>query len=339
MKAAQFNGTNPGVSIVNVAKPEIGDEEALVKVLFTGICGSDPFHVSGQNPRVRNPLIPGHEFSGVIEDIKSKNTSFQSGNRVTAFPPTSCGHCEACLSGHYQLCRPLTMIGTQLNGALAEYVVVPVPNLILLSDSLNMEHGALIEPLAVAMHGVRLSRPEIGDAALVIGGGPIGLFTAQLLRLSGCHPVIVSEISPSRRNLAEGMGFSLVDPMDRSGVEQVIHRTGSRGFDIVIECVGHPSTIESIITMGAMRSRVVIVGAFHEPAAVDIFNMSKKEQTLIPSWQYERDDFRRVAALLAANILNLEGIISHRFKLDEADKAITIVRDAGDSLKVLVQIF
>lgn len=338
MRAMQFDGT-PGVRLAEVPRPRAAGDETCVRVRYTGICGSDIFKVSGKNPRVKVPLIPGHEFSGEIAELGPEaGGGFRIGQRVTVFPTIGCMQCEACLAGEYQLCRPFRMIGAQRDGAFAEYVVVPSRNLIPLPDGLDDASAALVEPLAVAVHGVRLARPEAGDAAVVLGAGPIGLLAAQVLRLAGCHPVMLSEVSPPRVEAATRLGYTCIDASRTDPIQEVLHMTSGRGADLLIECVGHPSTIPQLIGMGRPRSRAIIVGAFHQAAPVDFFEMSKKEQTVVASWQYSVDDFRRSIRFLSQGVVSLEGIITHRLPLEQAQDGIDMVRAAGDCMKVLLHV-
>ena len=198
MKAAIFDGKS-NVIIKEEPIPKLCSGEALIKVKYVGICGSDIAIYTGKNHRAKLPVIPGHELVGEITEISDEGKSdFKIGDRITVLPTLACEKCELCMGGKRHLCKSIHFIGIQTDGGYAEYVKVPVNNLYHLPDSLSFEKGVLVEPLAVAIHAVRLANVQIGDKALIIGAGPIGLLVAMIARLSGCLNVIISEVSPSR---------------------------------------------------------------------------------------------------------------------------------------------
>lgn len=323
-------------NIEDIAVPKLNKGEVLLKITYTGICGSDLFHLSGDNPRAEYPLVAGHEISGTISKIHSSVTNWEMGDRVTVFPALSCGICEACRSGNPQMHRPLRMIGVQVPGGFADYCKVPAENLIRIPTNLDMRKAALAEPLAVAVHGIRLGNVETGDHALVIGAGPIGILTALVLKKSGCSTVQLSELSSDRISFARKLGLECIDLSMENAFEAVMSRTDGRGADCIFECVGHPSTIPQIIEAGALYSRAVIIGAFHgDGAMVDLFSMSKKEQTLHVSWQYRLDDFRRAIGLLSEDILPVDRLITHILPPEEIDNGLEMMR-SGEAMKVLV---
>ena len=340
MRAARFEGS-PGVRAVETLVPEIGPGEALVRVNRVGICGSDLHITSGKNPRVKAPVIPGHEIVGQIAELAETGETpfhFQTGDRVAIFPVDSCMRCPSCLAGEYQLCRSLRIIGAQRDGGYAEYVAVPVRNLVPLPEDLAWDRAVLVEPLAVAVHAVRMSRPETGDAAVVIGAGPIGMLVAQVARHTGCSPLIMSEVSKTRIELAGTLGFECLDGSAPDFVERVLARTEDQGAERVFECVGHPATLEHIIRIGRTRARIVIVGVFKEPAPLDLFALSKKEQNLTATWMYSFDDFKRAVRLLSEEAVHTDGLVSHVLPLKDAQHGLDLVRGAAGSMKVVLKI-
>lgn len=177
MLAARYLGPNR-VNAKEVSVPEIGDDEALIKVEACGFCGSDISIVAGTHPRAKAPLTLGHELSGKIIEIKSSESSLVVGDNVTMFPLIACGECHACTHGNPQVCRDLKLYGFDLDGGMAQFVKLPVSSLMRLPDEMPARIGALIEPLAVAVHGVSRSNLDDVSLAVVLGAGPIGLLTA-----------------------------------------------------------------------------------------------------------------------------------------------------------------
>jgi (R,R)-butanediol dehydrogenase/meso-butanediol dehydrogenase/diacetyl reductase len=337
MKAAVFDG-HCGVRIVDCPIPEIGMNEALVKVKYVGICGSDITIYMGKNNRAKIPVIPGHEIVGEIVAIKDDDSNgFTIGERVGVVPTLTCNSCELCNTGRRHLCKSIHFIGIQTDGGFAEYVKVPVANLIQLPEGMTFEKAVLVEPVAVASHAIRLARVEAGDFAVVIGAGPIGLFVAMLARYSGCR-VLMSEISESRAKFAENLGFSIIHGSGKALISQVKELTKDRGADLIFECVGHPSTIDQMIDIGRSEAQFVIVGAFKEPAPLDLFRMSRNEQRLVASWTYTNDDFRRAIQFLNEPSIPLERVISHFIPLDQTHEAMEMVRKAEKSMKVILKV-
>ncbi len=336
MKAAVFDGRS-GVQIVDRPIPELGAGEALIKVKYVGICGSDLTIYLGKNPRAKIPVIPGHEIVGEIVDLKG-DSALAVGDRVAVVPTLTCGSCELCKTGRRHLCKTIHFIGIQREGGFAEYVNVPLGNLFRLPDDLSFEKAALVEPVAVAVHAIRLARIQAGDFAAVIGAGPIGLLVALLARHSGCE-VLVSEISASRAGIAAELGFVTVHAAGADPVSRVRELTRDRGADLIFECVGHPSTIDPMIEMGSAEAQFVVVGAFKEPAPLDLFRMSRKEQRVVASWTYTMDDFRRAIKFLAESAIPFERVISHFVPLDQAQAAMEMIRKADKAMKVIVKLW
>ena len=338
MKAAIFDG-QCGVQIIDRPLPEIGMAEALIKVKYVGICGSDITIYTGKNPRAKVPLIPGHEIVGEIVKISEvKDGNFKVGDRIAVLPTLTCGSCELCNNGKRHLCKSLHFIGIQTDGGYAEHVKVPVSNLYHLPDGLPFEKAVLVEPLAVAIHAARLAKIEVGDEALIMGAGPIGLLVAMVARLSGCFKVIVSEVSPSRIKLARSLGFETVDASGEDASEKLLSYTNGRGFDLIFECVGHPSTVNQLIELGRPEAQLIVVGAFKEPPAFDLFRMSRKEQRLVAAWTYTKDDFSTAIKYLSESDTPFERVISHFIALDQARQAMEMVMNAKESMKVVLKI-
>src|SRR5580658_1408036 len=178
--------------------PEIGNEEALIEVEACGFCGSDINIVAGTHPRAKAPLTLGHELCGRVIQLKSSGSEMAVGDRVTIYPLISCRRCYACTHGNPHVCRELRLFGFDTDGGMAQFVKLPVSALIKLPDGMSAQIGALIEPLAVAVHGVSRASLEGVEIAAVLGAGPIGLLTALVARARGVPHVIISDILPAR---------------------------------------------------------------------------------------------------------------------------------------------
>jgi (R,R)-butanediol dehydrogenase / meso-butanediol dehydrogenase / diacetyl reductase len=309
-----------------VSLPEIGAEEALVEVEACGFCGSDINIVAGTHPRARAPLTIGHELSGRVVQMHSSAGRLSIGDRVTTYPLISCGHCHACTHGHSHVCRNLRLYGFDVDGGMAQYVKLPVHSLIKVPEGMSARVGALIEPLAVAVHGVRRANLEGAEIAVVLGAGPIGLLTALSARAYGVPHVVISDILPSRLQLAESLGLHAIaagEPLRTF----VMDDTGQNGADLVFECAGHPSSALEMILLVRSRGTIINLGVFKKPVMIDMQAINFKEIEMLGSRVYERRDFE--AAIDLAVELPLERIVTHAYPLRQVRTAFEQFRSGA----------
>ena len=212
MRAAIYTGSFL-LEVCEVEAPVLKAEEVLIYVKATGICGSDLYHISGKNPRITPPVILGHELVGTISAIGSEvpKNKFAVGDTVTVNPIIRCFECDNCLSGRENLCRNIKLIGHQQDGGFAEQLGVHWSQLVKLPGSIGLEFGHLVEPLAVAIHGLSLVPVETVDTVIVMGAGPIGYITAQVVRARGASTVVVTDMDNERLAFAESSGFYTVN--------------------------------------------------------------------------------------------------------------------------------
>lgn len=315
-----------------ISVPEIAEEEALIEVEACGICGSDINIVNGTHPRARAPLTIGHEFSGRIVEVNSSQAKIAIGDCVTAFPLIACGQCHACTTGNSHVCRNLRLYGFDVDGGMAQYVKLPVDSLLRLPEGLPTRIGALIEPLAVAVHGVTRTNLEDVDLAVVLGAGPIGLLTALVAQARGIKHVIISDVRPSRLQLAKSLGLHAVEA-EKNLRHTVMELSNQNGADLLFECAGHPSSAREMTALVRSRGVIVNLGVFKGPVEVDMMAINFKEIQLVGSRVYERKDFQ--TALDLAMQLPLERIVSHVYPLQDVSTAFEQFR-SGEVCKVLI---
>jgi 2-desacetyl-2-hydroxyethyl bacteriochlorophyllide A dehydrogenase len=331
MLAARYLGPKR-IETEAVPIPVIGSGDALIQVGACGFCGSDMNIMAGTHPRAKAPLTVGHELSGHIVQIGNPSSGWELGEHVTVYPLISCGTCHACMHGNPHVCRKLRLFGFDVDGGMAEFVKVPIASLVRLPKNMPANIGALIEPLAVAVHGVgRTSMEDVG-IAVVLGAGPIGLLTALVAQARGASHVIVSDVLPSRLKLAESLGLHAV----RAGAEllaEVTRMSDANGADVLFECAGHPSSAREMTSLVRSRATIVNLGVFKKPVEVDMQAVNFKEIEIVGSRVYERKDFQ--GAIDLAMQLPLDRIISHVFSLTEV--ALAFVQfQSSESCKVLV---
>jgi (R,R)-butanediol dehydrogenase / meso-butanediol dehydrogenase / diacetyl reductase len=331
MLAARYLGPHH-VRSQEVSLPEIGNEEALIEVEACGFCGSDINIIAGTHPRAKAPLTLGHELSGRIVQLQTSEKSLAIGDRVTTYPLISCGHCYACTHGYPHVCKDLKLYGFDVDGGMAQFVKLPVSSLMKLPDGMSARIGALIEPLAVAVHGVARSNLDQVKLAVVLGAGPIGLLTALVAQARGIPQVIISDVLTSRKEFAESLGLRAVEAGENLR-HMVMELSGQNGADLLFECAGHPSSALEMSTLIRSRGVIVNLGVFKKPVAIDMQAINFKEIEILGSRVYERKDFE-TAIDLAMN-LPMERIVTHAFSLHDVGAAFEQFR-SGQVCKALI---
>jgi 2-desacetyl-2-hydroxyethyl bacteriochlorophyllide A dehydrogenase len=286
--------------------------------------------------RVTFPQVIGHEMSGTIVAVGEDVQGWAAGDRVTVRPLDPCGSCPACIAGHSHICQKLKFIGIDSPGAMQGLWTVPAHTLHRLPDNLSFEQGALIEPIAVACHDVRLGAVKAGEFVVVLGGGPIGLLVACVARNEGAR-VIVSEVNPFRLKLAAGIGLETVNPRETDLVALVNSETGGAGADVVFEVSGSAAGAEMMTKLPRTRGRIVIVAVFSEPPKVDLFQFFWRELKLAGVRVYEPEDFDQAIAMAASGRLPMDCLITNIVPLEGLASAFRQIESGGDVVKILVR--
>ncbi|MDI3548723.1 MAG: (R,R)-butanediol dehydrogenase / meso-butanediol dehydrogenase / diacetyl reductase [Halanaerobiales bacterium] len=335
MKAAVYKGPCE-ISFEELALPSLLDDEVLIKVAYAGICGTD-LHIFSGNYRTIPPMVIGHELSGEIVDIKTKqNTKFKTGDRVVIRPTIYCNKCYACLRGYKHVCKDLTMTGIDYPGAFAEYLKVPLDMVYQIPDGVSLKEAALIEPLAVAVHSVFSSSLKIGDEVAILGAGPIGLLIGQVARLAGAAEVYICDINDFRVGKARELGLKAINNQEIDFIEYIKRNTGGRMADITFEAAGSKYTAEVITEITSIRGQMVIVSAFRKAPEFNLLSVTFREQTVIGTRVYSDEDYRKALVLLQQHP-EITGVITHIYSLKDTGKAIEAIREGKDVLKVLIK--
>lgn len=336
MRAAVYLGTDR-IETQDVPVPQIGEEEALVRVHRTGICGTDLSILAGKHPRAKPPLIMGHELSGEIAELNTRRRDdLEVGDRVVAEPLISCGRCFACQSGFAYVCQRLGLYGIDQDGAFAEYVKLPVDKLFTFPDSLSDGVAALIEPVAVAVHAVRLADIRLGDSVFVQGAGPIGLLTALVACRTGASQVTISEREPFRVNLAREMGLDVVDVNEQDAVAEAFARTRDRGMDVVFECAGSPATSLESPKLCRVRGQIIQVAMPKDPMPADIVGITFRELTIKGVRVYAPFDFERAIRIVADSDIDFTRLLTPPIPLEQAPEAFRKAKEGKGVMRVLI---
>ncbi len=311
MPAAVLKGLRH-VEVEERPVPEIDPDEVLIEVSHCGICGSDLHFMVQWEGAARPGAIEGHEYSGVIVAVGDAVDGWSVGEEVVGGPAPRCGRCEYCLAGRPSLCTDRGRVGEGekvWQGAFARYKTVRADELLRVPDGLSLRHAALVEPMAVALHGItRSGGAQPGKRYLVTGGGPIGFLAVAALKAEGVDDIVVSEPHAGRRALCERLGARTVEP-DELHVPMMPHDIVDEPFDVVLDCSGFREAIEAGYAQLKRAGTLVIVGAGMRRPRFDINRVLLNELTITGSFVYDADGFPRALELLASGRVPLDVLV------------------------------
>jgi (R,R)-butanediol dehydrogenase/meso-butanediol dehydrogenase/diacetyl reductase len=333
MKAVYYEGGGR-FGIGECAPRTPGEGEVRLAVAYCGICGTD-LHIAhgAMDHRVKAPQVIGHEMSGTVAEVGPGVAGFELGDPVVVRPLDARGETPAD-RGFSHISRNLKFLGIDSPGAFQSSWTVPGFTLHRLPEAVDLRLAALAEPLAVACHDVRRAEVVPGEAAVVIGGGPIGLLVALVARQAGAR-VVVSEVNSDRLAVASDLGFDVVGPTD-SLSEHVSALTGGVGADIVFEVSGSAAGALAMTELACLRGRIVIVAIYPEPQPVRLFDLFWKELQLRGARVYEPEDYDQAIELLASNALALERLISSVEPLERLPVVFEELAGGSAAMKILV---
>lgn len=329
----------PGdVNIIDTPKPVRKKGEALLKVLYGGICGSDLGTYRGTFAYASYPRIPGHEFSAEIVEIDENDRNLKPGMIVTCNPYFNCTKCYSCQRGLVNCCTSNETLGAQRDGAFSEYITMPIER-IYDGKGLPAKTLALIEPFCISYHGVSRADVKAGDNVLVIGAGTIGVLAAVAAKAKGAK-VYISDVAEKKMDYAVetfGLDGGILNDSHENFIQRVEEITGGNYFDVTIEAVGLPSTFLNCIEAAAYEARVVQIGVGKKNVDFDFTLLQKKELNVFGSRNALKKDFLELIDLVKSGKVDLEKIVTNTYSLDEADKAFSdFDKNAASMLKVVI---
>ncbi len=336
--AAAFYRGDKTFTVEDRVVPAPGPGEAAIRVAYCGICGTD-MHVyhGNMDARVGFERVIGHEMSGTVDSVGDGVTNVKAGQKVVVRPLDHCGECPACQAGHQHVCHKLKFLGLDTDGAMQEIWTVPAHTLHTLPDDIAMDHAALIEPIAVACHDVRLSGLKAGEDVVVIGGGPIGILVAMVARDAGGN-VIVSEVNPNRLAIAEKLGFATVNPAEVDLAAEVNSRTGEKGAEVVFEVSGTQPGVDAMTTVAATRARIVMVAIHAQKPSIDLFQFFWRELQLIGARVYEPEDYEKAIDMITSGGVDAETVITDVAPLSDIQAAFEALDKSPTALKSLIKV-
>ncbi|MBD3194019.1 MAG: alcohol dehydrogenase catalytic domain-containing protein [Candidatus Lokiarchaeota archaeon] len=336
MKGVYFNGKKDILVKTDLPKPNIKDDEVLVKVKYCGICGSDI--ESYKTGVLETPgIIIGHEFSGEIIELGENVRGWKIGDQVTVNPSLPCEECYWCLHSKENMCKWLSALGTTYDGAMAEFINVKSQRLFKIPDSISYKEAALLEPFCVALYAVEDSHFKIGDSVAVLGAGSIGLFTIQVLKLAGASEIFVIEPVESKRKLALEMGAdNAFLPKKSSKINRLTKKIGP---DHIFDCVGNPNTIMNAMQLVKRGGFITIIGIYPEAFEMKGFmSLVLKSVSMKGVFGYTQDIWQKAIKLLEKKNLNLKNLITNTISIEEVPEYFEFLANSEhEDIKVLVE--
>ena len=316
MRAFVITGPRSG-GVREVPAPEPLAGEAVVKVAAVGICGTD-YHIFDGDLASRYPLVPGHESSGIIAALGSDGGTWREGDRVAVDPTLSCGHCYRCRRGQANHCENREVLGDPMDGALAEYVRVPLRNLYRVEDHEELDEAAFTEPLACVLWGIQRLRIRPSDRALVFGAGPIGALMVQMLDLSGASDVVVVDLAEGKLDVAQRLGAHAALVAGDDLAARLRERSHGRGFDVVVDCTGVATVIQSLSSHAAAGARIMFFGVASPSVEIRVrpFEVYRRDLEIIGSMAIN-GTFQSARDLLASGRVVVQPLISRVCSLDD----------------------
>ena len=327
-----------GLSLEDVAVPEIGINDVLIRVHKTGICGTD-LHIYDWDPWAQRtipvPMVVGHEFVGEIVECGSNVSDFQVGDLVSGEGHVVCGRCRNCLAGRRHLCAHSIGLGVQRPGAFAEFVALPMTNLWHQKPGIDEDVAAIFDPFGNAVH-TALTFPVLGEDVLITGAGPIGCMAAAVVRHAGARQVVVSDPNTYRLELASRMGATVtIDPTERELADLQREIGMTEGFDVGLEMSGNPQALRTMIGAMAHGGHVALLGIPADEVTLDLNPVIFDMLTLKGIYGREMFESWYQMTVLVESGLDIKPVITHRFSYRDFEDAFAVAR-SGQSGKVVL---
>lgn len=326
------------VEIRDVPMPTVGEGEALLRVLYVGICGADVASYTGNQPFTTYPRIPGHEFSAEIIEIPENDKGLKKGDVVTCNPYFNCGKCYSCERGHVNCCTDNRTMGVQRDGAFCEYISMPVER-IYPGMGLTAKELALIEPFSISRHAISRAAIRPTDSVLIVGAGPIGLFSL-LAAKQFAGKIAVADVLNNRLDLAMSYGADGVVNTATEDIAKFTEEfTDGRGFDVCIEACGRPETFLMCIDEAAYAASIILIGNGKRETTFLHSIILKKELNIFGSRNAMKQDFLDNIELAASGKVDVMKMVSGVYEMDKAADAFdALAHNKGDLAKLLIRI-
>ena len=337
MKALVKSKPEKGLWLETVPLPEIGHNDVLIKIKKTAVCGTD-LHIykwdEWAQRTIKTPMTIGHEYVGTVAAFGSEVKNFKEGDRVTGEGHIACGVCRNCRRGKQHICEKTVGIGVNINGAFAEYLTVPASNVMKIDPTIPDEIVSIMDPFGNAAH-TALSFPLLGEDVLVTGAGLIGSMCVAIAKFAGARYVIATETNDYRYELAKKMGTTRVVNPIKENLSEVMKEIGMSGFDIGLECSGSPIAFNQMLDNMYNGGKVSMLGLLPTTTAIDWSKMIFKGLTLKGIYGREMYETWYQTEQMLMSGLDLSPIITHRFHVDDFQKAFDIMEEGNCGKAIL----
>ncbi len=338
MKALVKKRAERGLWLEDVREPQVSFNDVKIRVLSTGICGTD-LHIyewdEWASSTIPVPLIIGHEFVGEIVEVGSNVEDFRPGDIVSGEGHVVCGRCRNCLAGRRHLCAHTMGVGVNRDGAFAEYIVLPMSNIWRHSAKVDLETATIFDPFGNAVH-TALSFPVLGEDVLITGAGPIGIMAAAVVRHAGARHIVITDVNPKRLKLAEKMGVTLAVNSSETPLAEIQKKLGMHeGFDVGLEMSGNANAIREMLANMSHGAKIAMLGLPSHEMAIDwkqiIFNML----TIKGIYGREMYETWYKMTVMVESGLDVRPVITHRLAWHEYEKGFAAMK-SGDAGKVIL---
>lgn len=333
--------TAPGkIEFREIETPAPKAGEVLVRIMKIGVCGSDIHVWHGEHPFTSYPVTQGHEVSGEIAALGADVEGFEVGQKVTIQPQVVCGKCYPCRHGKYNLCESLKVMGFQTTGVASEYFAVAAEKVTLLPQEMSFDEGAMIEPLAVAVHAVRKFGGIKGMRVAVLGAGPIGILVAQAAKGMGAESVLITDVSALRLEKAKQCGVDYcVNTRETDFGAALVSAFGPDKADVIYDCAGNDVTMGQAIRDARKGSTIILVAVFASMAKVDLAVLNDHELDLNTTMMYRNEDYIEAIALVRAGRVDLKPLISKHFAFKDYAEAYRYIDENRETtMKVIIDV-
>lgn len=333
--------TSPGkIEFNEVPVPEIKQCEVLIKIVSIGVCGSDIHVYHGKHPYTSYPVVQGHELSGKISKIGFEVTGFNIGDKVTLQPQVVCGKCYACTHGNYHICDSLKVMGFQTAGTASEFFAIDAAKVLKLPDDLSFDEGAMVEPLAVAVHALGRAGDVRGKKILVFGAGPIGNLVAQTAKGLGAQTVMITDLSDYRLEKARECGIDFCINTGTQDIGKALFENfGPDKADLILECVGVNPTMTQALSNARKGTDIIVVGVFGDKANIDLGLVQDRELRLIGTLMYQEKDYIKAIELIGQGRIVLKPLITNHFAFKDYLGAYELIEEKRDKvMKVIINV-
>lgn len=333
--------TAPGeITFQEIPVPEISNGQVLVKIKKIGICGSDIHVYHGKHPFTSYPVTQGHEVSAEVVGMGADVKDLKTGQKVTIQPQVVCGKCYPCRHGKYNLCEELKVMGFQTTGVASEYFAVDAAKVTPLPEDMTYDEGAMIEPLAVAVHAVKRAGDVKGLKIAVLGAGPIGILVAQTAKGMGAESVLITDISDVRLQKAKECGVDYtVNTKSKDFGDAMLESFGPDKADVIYDCAGNDITMGQAIKYARKGSTIILVAVFEKMAAIDLAVANDHELDINSTMMYRNEDYLDAIRLVKEKKVVLKPLVSKHFRFKDYLKAYQYIDENRETtMKVIINV-